>query len=95
MIALTTLSGLRHPIDMKRGRAWVVGLMLASQPLCAVAASYHSDPNPIGEQIYSTHSLSRVVPIVIVIVGFSLAWALNRARQKARKPASNPTESHR
>jgi len=73
----------------------VLKVVLAVQPLCAFAASYHSDPNPIGEQIYSTHSLTRVVPIVIVIVGFSLAWALNRARRKARKPASNPTESHR
>ena len=116
MMALTTLSSLRHRMAMKRGgstprrkgcwatgrssgydpagKAWVVSLILAVQPLCAFAASYHSAPNPVGEQVYSTHVLSRVAPILILIVGFTLAWALNKARHKARKPAQDAAKSH-
>ena len=94
MMALIALSGLRRRMDMKRGKAWVVSVILAVQPLCASAASYHSAPNPVGEQVYSSHFLSQIVPILIVLVGFSLAWMLNKARRKARKPAPNPAESH-
>jgi hypothetical protein len=54
-------------------------------PVSSLAASYHSEPNPIGEQAYAAHSLTRLLPVAIIVCGFLLVLLLVRMRGKARK----------
>ncbi len=70
--------------------------MLAVQPICAVAASYHFEPNPVGEKVYVSDQRGHLVtPIAIVAVGFSLAGLIARARRKTRKLApENAASQH-
>jgi hypothetical protein len=64
------------------------------QPLCALAASYHSGPNEIGEQVYSTHSLRHMLPIVIIVGGLLSAWVLTKFRGKRSTAPEDSAESH-
>ena len=62
-------------------------LVAASQvhPVCSLAASYRSEANPIGEQMYSAHFLTRLLPIGIIAGGLLLAWLLAKIRSRKKR----------
>jgi hypothetical protein len=63
-------------------------------PLSSLAASYHSEPNPIGEKAYAAHSLTLLLPVAIIVCAFLLVLLLSRIRGKARKPTADDVESN-
>jgi hypothetical protein len=63
-------------------------------PLASLAASYRSEPNPVGEKAYAAHSLTLLLPIAIIACAFLLVLLVSRIRGKASKPAANDAESH-
>ena len=55
-------------------------------PLSSLAASYRSEPNPIGEKAYAAHSLTLLFPVAIIVCAFLLVLLVSRIRGKASKP---------
>ena len=80
-------------MNYKNSLVSILAAVLPVHPICSLAASYRSEPNPIGEKVYSAHSLSRLLPVAIIVCALLLAWLLVRIG-KARKPAANDAESH-
>lgn len=81
-------------MNYKRSLASILAAVLLVHPVCSLAASYRSTLNPIGEEVYSAHSLSRLLPVAIIAGALLLAWLLSRIPGKARKPAADDAESH-
>jgi hypothetical protein len=80
---------------MRRVRAFALMAILAIVPLCASAASYSwPKPDPVGEKIYHATQWADLMPFAIVVVGLSVAWALNRIRRKSRKLDPDHGEPH-
>ena len=80
-------------MNYKSSLASILAAVVQALPICSLAASYHSEPNPVGEKVYAAHSLSRLLPLGIVGCAFLLVWLLARIG-KARKPAADDAESH-
>ncbi len=66
---------------------------LPVHPVCALAASYHSEPNPVGEKVYSAHFPLLLLPVGILVCGLLVAWLFARMRAKARKLPAGDAES--
>jgi hypothetical protein len=82
-------------VGMRTARALVPLVLAAVQPLCAFAASYHFEPDPVGEKVYTSGQLERVaVPITIIAGGFSVAWLLHEVRRGTRKLTQNNGGAH-
>ena len=62
--------------------------------LSSVAASYRSEPNPIGEKAYAAHSLTLLFPVALIVCAFLLVLLVSRIRGKASKPAMDDVDSH-
>ncbi len=77
----------RESPPMRTARALATLAVLAVAPLCALAASYATHYDPVGEKVYSAGQLGRMVPIAILIGGLTVAWAISRVRRKARHGA--------
>lgn len=82
-------------VDMRAGRVLVLLAMLAVHPVCVFGDGTVSPPNPIGERLYRTHLLARMLPIAIIVCLFLLAWLIQAVRRKAKTLAPDDTESHR
>ena len=80
-------------MNYKRSLACIFAAVVQVHPIRSLAASYHSEPNPIGEKLYAAHSLFRLLPVGIIACALLLAWLLAR-RGKARKPTGDDAESH-
>jgi hypothetical protein len=74
-------------MNYKRSLLTILAAVLA--PICSFAASYRSEPNPVGEKVYAAHSLPRLLPVAIIVGALLLAWLLSRIRGKARKPTAD------
>jgi hypothetical protein len=81
-------------MNYKRSLAFLLAAVVQLRPRCSLAASYHSEPNPIGEKAYAAHSLTLLLPVGIIVGGFLLAWLLTRIRGKASNPAAGDLKSH-
>jgi hypothetical protein len=81
-------------MNFKSSLASILAGVVQVQSICSLAASYHSEPNPIGEKVYAAHSLSRLLPLGIIACALLLAWLLARIQAKARKPTTDNAESH-
>ena len=62
-----------------------LGAALQVIPTCALAASYHSEPNPVGEQVYSAHLMRRMLPVGIIVCALLLAWLVTWIRRRGAK----------
>jgi hypothetical protein len=81
-------------MNYKSSLASILAAVLQAYPICSLAASYHSGPpDPVGEKVYAAHSLSRLLPVGIIVCALLLVWLLGRMG-KARKPTGNDAESH-
>ena len=80
-------------VSYKSSLASILAAVVQDHPLCSLAASYRSEPNPIGEKVYAAHSLSRLLPVGIIVCALLVAWLLARIG-KARKPTADDAESH-
>jgi hypothetical protein len=65
--------------------ALVLMTLLAMQPLSGSGASYHSGTNPVGEKVYASQLPRLLVPVAIVIIGFSVAALLARLRRPPKR----------
>ena len=81
-------------MNYKNSLVSILAAVLPVHPICSLAASYRSEPNPIGEKVYSAHSLSRLLPVAIIVCALLLAWLLSRVPGKAGKPTADDAESH-
>jgi hypothetical protein len=81
-------------MNYKRSLAHILAAAVPVHPICSLAASYHSESNPVGEQVYAAHSLTRLLPVGIIVCALLLAWLLARISGKTRKPAADDAESH-
>ena len=80
-------------MNYKSRVASILAAVVQVLPLCSLAASYHSTPDPVGEKVYAAHSLSRLLPVGIIACALLLAWLLARIG-KARKSTGDNAESH-
>jgi hypothetical protein len=92
---LTTPANGGENVGVRTGRALVLTAILAVQPICLLAASYHYNRDPVGEKVYASGQLERMAPIAIIIGGFSVAWLLHKVRRKVKKLAPGNPEAHR
>ena len=90
LLRMAEFFGLPRPGIQKPGAA----VSIQVHPVCSLAASYRSEPDPIGEKVYAAHSLSRLFPLGIIVCALLLAWLLARIQRKARKPTADDAESH-
>jgi hypothetical protein len=81
-------------MNYKTSLVSILAVVVQLDPVCSLAASYHSGSNPIGEKAYAAHSLTLLLPVGIIVGGFLLAWLLTRIRDKASKPAADDPKSH-
>ncbi len=81
-------------MNYKSSLASALAAVLQVLPLCGFAASYRSEPNPVGEKVYAAHSLSRLLPLGIIVCALILAWLLAIIRSRTGKPAATEAESH-
>ena len=79
-------------MNYKSSLASLLVAVVQLHPLSSLAASYRSEPNPIGEKAYAAHSLTLLFPDGIIVGGLLLAWLLTRIQRKARKPAADDAE---
>jgi len=81
---------------MTTARAIMLLALLGVQPMCLFSASYGvSPPDPVGEKVYSSGQLERVVvPVAVIAVGFSAAWVIDRIRRHTRKLTLANGEAH-
>ena len=70
-----------------------LGVALQVIPSCVLAASYHSEPNPVGEQVYSTHLMRRMLPVGIIVCALLLAWLVAWIRRRGAKLKTQGTKS--
>jgi|WetSurMetagenome_2_1015567.scaffolds.fasta_scaffold1726347_1 hypothetical protein len=70
---------------MRIGTALVLMTIIAIQPVGVLGASYRSEPNPVGEKVYASQLPRLLVPIAIVIGGFSLAGLVAVIRRRTGK----------
>jgi hypothetical protein len=78
---------------MNSKRSWVL-LLGAAVPLCrlcAHAASWHTQTNPIGEKVYAAHSVTLLLPIGILVGAVIVLWLLARIQRKAGKRSADPS----
>jgi hypothetical protein len=81
-------------MNYKSSLASILATVVPVHPICSLAASYRSEPNPIGEKVYAAHSLTRLLPVGIIVCALLLVWLLASLRSKARKPTEDDAESH-
>jgi len=81
-------------MNHKRIMRSILMAVVALSPLCALAASYSSHSNPVGEKAYVTHSLMILLPLGIIVGGLLLTWLLARIQRRTRKEAADSAESH-
>jgi len=81
-------------MNYKSSLASILAGVVQLHPICSFAASYRSEPNPIGEKVYAAHSLFRLLPVGIIVCALLLAWLLVGIRAKASKPTTDEAESH-
>ena len=81
-------------MNYKSSLAPMLVAVVQLHPLSSLAASYRSEPNPIGEKAYAAHSLTLLLPVAIIACAFLLVLLLSRIRSKASKPAADDAESH-
>ena len=72
----------------------LLAAVLAVHPVCVLAASYHSEPNPIGEKVYGPHLLHSMLPLGLIACALFAAWLLCRIRRKVGKQAAEDAEAH-
>jgi hypothetical protein len=70
-----------------------LGAALHVIPTCALAASYHSEPNPVGEQVYSAHLMRHMLPVGIIVCALLLAWLVACIRRRGAKLKTQGTKS--
>jgi hypothetical protein len=80
-------------MNYKHSLASIFAAVVQVHPICSLAASYRSEPNPVGEKVYAAHFLSRLLPVGIIACALLLAWLLATIR-KARKATGDDAESH-
>jgi hypothetical protein len=66
--------------------------MVVALPICVLGASYHFEPNPVGEKLYTAHLLRRIFPGAIIATAALFAWLLHALRRKATQ--AGPTEGY-
>jgi hypothetical protein len=81
-------------MNYKRSLLPVLAAAVLVHPVCSLAASYRSGSDPVGERVYASQSLARLLPVGIIVCTLLLAWLLARILGKARKPTDDDTESH-
>lgn len=81
-------------MNYKSSLVSLLAAVVQLNPICSFAASYRSEPNPIGEKAYAAHSLTLLLPLGIIVGGLLLAWLLTRIRGKASNPAADDPKSH-
>jgi len=81
-------------MNYKSSMAPLLAAVLQVHPLGSLAASYHSEPNPVGEKVYAARSLTLLLPVGIIAGALFLAWLLMRIKGKARKPTADGAGSH-
>jgi hypothetical protein len=62
-------------------------------PLHVLAASYHSEPNPVGEKAYAAHSLMLLLPVGVIVCAFLFVWLLAPIHAKTSKRGQFPTSN--
>ena len=70
-----------------------LGAALQVIPSCALAASYHSEPNPVGEKVYSAHLMRRMLPVGIIVCALLVAWLVTWIRRRGAKPHTQSDRS--
>ena len=73
---------------MRTCSAWLPLAILAVQPLCLFAASYHFPVDPVGMGYYRAHLPTEMLPLVVIPCVFLAAviarfWAHRKARKQA------------
>ena len=81
-------------MNYKSSFASMLVAVVQLHPLSSLAASYRSEPNPVGEKAYAAHSLTLLLPVGIIACGLLSVWLVSRISAKARKPAAGDSESH-
>jgi hypothetical protein len=59
--------------NVESRRSLVVVALLGLQSGCALAASYASKHDPVGEKVYASGTLWRMVPLAVIATGLILA----------------------
>ena len=54
--------------------------MLAVQPICVLADSTVSQPNPVGEAVYRPHLIRGLLPLAVIVCALLLGWLLHAIR---------------
>ncbi len=80
-------------MNYKSVLASILAAVVQLHPISSLAASYHSESNPIGEKVYNAHSLQRLIPVAIIVCGLLLVWLVARIQAKARKPPADGAKS--
>jgi hypothetical protein len=81
-------------MNYKSSLASMLVAVVPLHPLSSLAASYRSEPTPIGEKAYAAHSLTLLFPVAIIVCAFLLVLLVSRIRGKASKPTADDVESH-
>ena len=74
---------------MRTRRAWLPLAIVAIQPVCLLAASYHFPVDPVGMGYYRSHLPTEMLPLALIPCLFLAAVvARYRAHRKAKKQVS-------
>jgi hypothetical protein len=79
-------------MNYKSVSASILAAVLQVYPISSFAASWHSEPNPIGEKAYAAHSVQRLIPVAIIVCGLLFAWLVARIQAKTRKSSAHDTK---